>query len=157
MKTATISLFTFISLAFGLFINSCNKNDKGKNCKEYHVSSSSKSSHHLGKNCMECHTYGGEGEGCFNVAGSLFEIETETPTKIGYIEFFTEKGAKGEMKYKVYVDNSGNFYSTDIGDVTHLYAKFTGESDETHIMKAPLTSGACNSCHGVTTSKIGLK
>lgn len=157
MKTATFSLITFLFISFGITINSCKKNDAGKNCKEYHVSSSSKTSHNFGKNCMECHYYDGSGEGCFNVAGSLSDLKTNSPINIGYIEFYTEKNGQGEMKYKVYVDNAGNFYSTDIGDVTHLYAKFTGESDETHYMKAPLTSGACNSCHGNTTSKIGIK
>ena len=153
MKNFSIFFITFILFSFSLFINSCKKN-KDKNCKIYNVSSSSKSSHNNGQNCIECHTYGGKGEGCFNVAGSMYNSIDKTPMKSGYINLHTEANGKGTLKAKINVDQSGNFYSSDIGDVSGLFVSITGTKGEVRFMSQPLTTGACTSCHGNSTALI---
>ncbi len=153
MKNFSIFFFTFILFSFSLFINSCKKN-KDKNCKIYNVSSSSKSSHNNGQNCIDCHTYGGKGEGCFNVAGSMFNSSDKTPMVSGYISLYTEANGKGILKSKINVDQSGNFYSSDIGEVSGLYASITGPKGEVRYMSQPLKTGACTSCHGNSTAII---
>lgn len=153
MKNFSIFFITFILFSFSLFINSCKKN-KDKNCKIYNVSSSSKSSHNNGQNCIECHTYGGKGEGCFNVAGSMYNSIDKTPMKSGYINLHTEANGKGTLKAKINVDQSGNFYSSDIGDISGLYVSITGTKGEVSYMSQPLTTGACTSCHGNSTAII---
>jgi hypothetical protein len=153
MKNSSILLITFVLFSLSLFINSCKKN-KDKNCKIYNVSSSSKSSHNNGQNCIDCHTYGGKGEGCFNVAGSMYNSSDKTPMVSGYISLYTEASGKGTLKAKINVDQSGNFYSSDIGEVSGLYASITGPKGEVRHMSQPLTTGACTSCHGNSTAII---
>ena len=153
MKNSSILLITFVLFSLSLFINSCKKN-KDKNCKIYNVSSSSKSSHNNGQNCIDCHTYGGNGEGCFNVAGSMFNSSDKTPMVSGYISLYSEAYGKGTLKAKINVDQSGNFYSSDIGEVSGLYASITGPKGEVRHMSQPLTTGACTSCHGNSTEII---
>ncbi|MBI1837688.1 MAG: hypothetical protein HYR91_10540 [Flavobacteriia bacterium] len=157
MKTSVFYLFIFCFISLGISINSCNKNNN-RNCKKFNVSASSKSSHYNSQSCIQCHTYGGKGEGCFNIAGSMYESKDgEKPLKQGYIKLYTLPNGEGEMKAKINVDASGNFYSSELGDVTHLYASITGPKGETMYMKAPLTSGDCNSCHGSITNSIWTK
>ena len=152
MKNTTVVFFLFISFSvLLLFANSCTKN---KNCKQNNISSSSKTSHNIGKNCITCHTYGGKGEGCFNVAGSLYDSITKAALTYGNVKLYTAPNGEGTLKHKINVDKSGNFYSTDNIDVNGLYPSVTGPDGKTHYMSSPITSGACNSCHGVSTASI---
>ena len=152
MKKTTFIFYLFLCFSTLLImINSCTKN---KNCKQNNISSSSRTSHNIGQNCINCHTYGGKGEGCFNIAGSIYDSITKSPLTYGNVKLYTQPNGKGTLKYKVNLDKSGNYYSTENIDVNGLYPAVTGPDGKNHYMSSPITSGACNSCHGVSTPSI---
>ncbi|MBI1837687.1 MAG: hypothetical protein HYR91_10535 [Flavobacteriia bacterium] len=150
MKFSTIILIGFIFFAFGLSINSCKKNGS---CKQKNISSSSKDSHNSGQSCTQCHTSGGQGEGCFNVAGSAF-TNTATALTGGTVDLYTGPNGTGNVKYSIIIDKSGNFYSTASMDINDLYPVVTGPNGTKKYMSTPISSGSCNSCHGNSTNKI---
>lgn len=149
----TYLLFAFITIGTLLSTNSCNKD---KNCHEYNVSSSTKTSHNGGQECISCHTNSGKGEGCFNIAGTVYR-ENGAPVNQGNIKLYTLPNGQGTLKAKVNIDQSGNFYTTESVDVQGLYPVVYGENGMVQYMSSPITNGACNSCHGVSTTKIFIK
>ncbi len=153
MKANSISFFIFVIFSIGLSLNSCKKNKK---CDETKISSVSENSHNSGQNCMSCHYSEGKGEGCFNAAGSLFSSGGSNLSS-GKIILYTAPNGGGTAKYTITVDQSGNFYSTESIDVSGLYPAAFGPTGEVHFMSSPISSGACNSCHGVSTGKIWSK
>jgi hypothetical protein len=139
---ATILVFTFPS---------CKKNK----CGDTNVSFSGGSkSHNFGQNCLNCHKSGGEGEGCFNVAGSASNSSLTSNLTGGTIKLYTGAGGTGTLKYTIQIDSKGNFYTTESIDYSGLYPAITGTSGATSYMSSSLNTGACNSCHGVSTGKI---
>lgn len=145
----------FILLISGFFtLVSCKKLFA---CHEENISSAgANKSHNKGQNCMQCHLAGGQGEGCFNVAGTLYKADLQNSQSGGKVELFTAPNGAGTLKYTIAIDNKGNFYSTAKIDYTGLYPKVTSPSGASIFMSSPLSSGACNSCHGPSTSKLGL-
>lgn len=139
---ATILVFTFPS---------CKKNK----CGDTNVSFAGGSkSHNFGQNCLNCHKSGGEGEGCFNVAGSASNSALTSNLTGGTIKLYTGAGGTGTLKYTIQIDNKGNFYTTESIDYSGLYPAITGPSGATSYMSSSLNTGACNSCHGVSTGKL---
>jgi hypothetical protein len=153
MKTANSLLF--FGLIIGLFtLASCQKYWA---CKEENISSAgSNKSHNKGMNCMQCHVSTGEGEGCFNVAGTVYQSNLQNTVSSGKVELYTGPNGSGTLKYTIAIDGKGNFYTTDNVDYTGLYPKVTGPSGASISMGSPLSTGACNSCHGLSTGKIGI-
>lgn len=145
----------FIAFLSGLFLLvSCKKMFA---CHEENISSAGSSkSHNKGQNCMQCHTASGEGEGCFNVAGTLYKSDLQSAQNGGTVELYTEPNGGGTLKFTIAIDAKGNFYSTANISYTGLYPKVTSPSGASIYMNSPLSSGACNSCHGPSTSKLGL-
>ena len=151
-KSNRILFLTFIS-GFSLLV-SCKKMFA---CHEENISSTGSSkSHNKGQNCMQCHTASGEGEGCFNVAGTLYKADLQNAQNGGTVELYTAPNGQGTLKYTIAIDNKGNFYSTAKIDYAGLYPKVTSPSGASIYMNSALSSGACNSCHGPSTSKLGL-
>ncbi len=153
----------FKSLAFILFavlsimiIQSCEKDEENEN--ETKVSSySSDESHNNGKNCMTCHVSGGDGEGWFIVAASVYDETKTNPYPGATVKLYTEPNGSGTLKATIEVDKKGNFYTTaslDFG--SGLYPAVEGNST-TKYMNSKISNGQCNSCHGVTTDKIWTK
>ncbi len=104
-------------------------------------------SHNAGQNCMDCHTPGGEGEGWFEVAGTVYD-STRTNTY---------PNATGTLHYTLQVDALGNFYTTeDMKAPAGLYVAVQGDNQTNH-MQSILSSRNCNSCHGVGTERIWTK
>jgi hypothetical protein len=132
--------------------------DKDNNCDKTVISTfSQKNSHNSGKNCMECHIDGGEGDGCFITAGSVYEDDFQTPYVNASVKLFTEPNGGGDLKATIEVDEKGNFYTTDVIYGVTLYPAVTGLSGITEYMTNFVTSGACNNCHGVSTDRIWTK
>lgn len=126
-------------------------------CNEENISSAGENdSHNKGQNCMQCHVAGGEGEGCFNVAGTLYKADLQSSQTGGVVELYTEPNGAGTLKYTIAIDSKGNFYSTAKIDYTGLYPKVTSPSGASIYMSSPLSSGACNSCHSPSSSPLGL-
>ena len=150
-----ISVYTFYSIVLLTAVNlqSCAKDST----KVVVSSSNSKESHNLGKNCMSCHTSGteaGNEGGVFNIAGSVYDSTLLNANSNSTIYMYTGPGATGTLKYTIPVDQNGNFYATGGVDFSvALYPVVQGSSSTYH-MSSPTSSGACNSCHNVTTDKI---
>ncbi len=146
--TQTFPIYLIVSFTF-FFAYSC------EDAFESKVSShNSQGSHNVGLNCMECHYKGGQGEGVFNVAGTVYQHDTLLIFPNTTIELYTGPHGTGSLKYTLEGDAYGNFYSTKnirFGD--GLYPAISGVSGTTH-MAEPVTTGACNSCHGVTTDHL---
>jgi mono/diheme cytochrome c family protein len=103
---------------------------------------------------MQCHYDGGEGEGCFVVAGTVYDSMQINTKSSGSIEFYTEPNGQGQKVKTVAIDSKGNFFTTDLFNVQGLYPVAVGTNGSKQYMGSALTSGQCNSCHGVTTNKI---
>jgi cytochrome c553 len=152
MKTNSILFIAFISITVLLATPSCKKN---KDCGETNISSAGgDDSHNFGQNCMSCHKIDGKGEGCFVVAGSVSNSALTNPLTSGTVRLYTQANGGGTLKHTIQIDSKGNFHTTDNIDFTGLYAAVTGPSGTTQYMSSSLSSGACNSCHGSSTSKL---
>lgn len=107
-------------------------------------------SHKAGQDCMICHVSGGDGEGWFTVAGTVYESGLTSIYPNATVKLYTGSNGTGDLVSTVEVDQNGNFYTTKIIDFgTGLYILVEGNTS-TKNMYASITSGKCNSCHGAT-------
>lgn len=137
-----------------LLLQSCQKDDEGGESEQKVSTHNEKESHNMGINCMNCHKSGGSGEGIFNIAGTVYnDLKTGTYAN-ATVKLFTEPNETGLLKYTVQVDAFGNFYTTENIDFgTGLYPSIEGNSSTTN-MASSITTGQCNSCHGISTDRI---
>lgn len=152
MKINSILMTLLIVSATLLAVPSCKKTS---DCSETNISSSGgDDSHNFGQNCMSCHTSGGTGKGCFNVSGSASNSALTSNLSSGTIKFYTAANGGGTLKYTVAIDAKGNFHTTESNTYTGLYPAITGPSGTTKYMSTAISTGACNSCHGASTTKL---
>ena len=138
-----------------LVFPSCEKENGGNEKK---ISShGSNESHNMGQNCMECHKSGGEGEGWFNIAGTVYDSTMLSTLANTTIKLYTEADGGGQLKYTFEGDAKGNYYSTeDVNFGDGLFPSVQGPTG-TKYMSTSVKTGACYSCHNVTTDKIWTK
>lgn len=150
-------MFFSLSLLFFL-INACEKNENEKNESKTKISANfDNESHNMGKNCMSCHTSGGNGEGWFNIAGTVYNENLTTTYPNKRVNLYTQPNGGGTLKYSLEVDAKGNFYSTETIDFgSGLYPSAVG-STTTKYMGSSTTTGQCSSCHGVSNDRIWTK
>ncbi|MEP7264991.1 MAG: hypothetical protein ABI772_10860 [Bacteroidota bacterium] len=118
-------------------------------------SAGSRESHNMGLNCMNCHTAGGDGEGCFNIGGTAYSDDLKTTFPGCVIDLYTEAGAKGELVTSLVSDGKGNFYTgRAVNWGKGLYPTITSPAGNSENMLEPITNGGCNKCHGSTTDRI---
>ncbi len=145
----SIALFTFI------LFTACEK----ENENETKISqNNTDESHNLGQNCMNCHVSGGNGEGWFTVAGSLYDKSKLNAYPNGSVKLSTGPKGSGTLVNVIEIDRKGNFYTTqtiDFGD--GLYVGVYGTNGEQKFMSSKITTGECNSCHGNTTDKLWIE
>jgi hypothetical protein len=152
MKINSILFAGFLAGVTLISVPSCKKNEK---CGESNISEAGgDDSHNFGQNCLNCHKSGGEGEGCFSVAGSISNQALSSSLSVGTVKLYTAANGGGILKYTIQIDSKGNFYTTESIDVAGLYPAATGSDGTPHYMSSSLSSGACNSCHGVSTAKL---
>lgn len=146
-----IVLSVVLIFAFGC------ENEGGEN--ETKISSfNDNESHNFGKNCMSCHISGGEGEGWFNVAGSIYGSDQISPFSNATIEFYTEANGQGALVKTVEGDALGNFYTTEeINFSSGLYPVISDGLDKNYTMNSSVNSGACTSCHGSSTEVLYIR
>ncbi len=150
MKLNVIASF-FVLFSILTIVVSCNK-EGGNSTKISSIGGTR--SHNQGNNCMNCHKSGGEGDGWFNVAGTVYDSLKTSTYPNGTVRLYTGPGGTGTLKYTIYVDAKGNFYTTEAIDFgSGLYPSVQG-STATHYMAATIGTGQCNSCHGVSTDKL---
>jgi cytochrome c553 len=110
-------------------------------------------SHNAGKNCLSCHKSGGEGEGIFTVGGTVYNSSGSGMSGVT-VELFDNADRTGSPVASLTSDGSGNFHTTSkITFGIGLYATLTSGSKSAS-MSSAITTGACNSCHGVSAGKI---
>lgn len=137
-------------LAFAM--PSCKKN-YGKHDKKISQYNQTES-HHAGENCMSCHSQGGGGEGWFEIAGTVYDTSYSSIIENATIRLYTGINGTGDLKYTIEGDKKGNFFTTKSVDFGNgLYPVVSGPTISNH-MSTPITTGACNSCHGVSTDRI---
>lgn len=115
-------------------------------------------SHNMGQDCLICHVQGGDGEGWFRVAGTLYNNSQTSTYPNGNVKLTTEPNGSGALVKTIEIDSKGNFYTTETVDFgTGLYVGVFGTSGEQKFMTSKISTGACNSCHGTTTEKIWIE
>jgi len=116
----------------------------------------SSESHNIGRDCIECHKSGGEGEGWFTVAGSVYDVSLANLYAGATVKLSTEPLNGGTIVKTIEVDKKGNFYTTENVSFTDgLYVSVTGKTGIVKYMTQKISSGHCNNCHG--TNKIGVE
>ena len=104
-------MYTFKTVIFIislLFLLSCKKNEKATNISPYNETEA----HNMGQNCMNCHKSGGDGEGIFQAAGTVYDSTLSVTLPNTTVYLYTEQGGNGTLKHTVEVDGLGNFYTT---------------------------------------------
>lgn len=103
------------------------------------------SSHNTGKNCLACHR--------FSVGGSVYKKDLTSTYPGSVVKLTTQPNGAGTVVATMTTDKSGNIrLSSSISFGSGLYVGITGSAG-TQYMKAAITSGGCNACHGNTTSR----
>ena len=145
MKIITLALVIFmLSVLF-----SCKKDGSGEQ-KDITSTSLSSESHNNGQNCMICHKKGGQGNGWFNIAGSVYNSTQTFPYITATVELRTDQSGGGTLVKSVEVDQIGNFYTNNPIDFgSGLYASVIG-GISTQYMSSKITNGACNYCHDLS-------
>jgi len=110
-------------------------------------SSVSGTSHNTGKDCMDCHH--------FTIAGSVYNKALTSVFPAAVVKLTSQANGEGTVLGTFTVDKSGSFYaSSAISYGSGLYVSVLGSSGNVKHMNSAITSGACNSCHGPSTSKV---
>ncbi len=138
-------------LTIVVLISACEKNGENER-KISHYNNTE--SHETGMNCMNCHRSGGEGEGWFNVGGTVYNEQMNAVFPNATIRLYTGENGTGQLKGTIEVDGKGNFYTTESIDFSGgLFPSVEGQNS-TKYMTTAIGAGACNSCHGVSTDKL---
>lgn len=155
--------YQLLNLAIGaaismMVVSACQKIKDNKNKKEVNISAhGGDESHNMGQNCMSCHSKGGDGEGWFNAAGTVYDSTQSQTVPNTTIRLYSGPKGSGTLVHTVYGDQLGNFHTTEGIDFgSGLYPVVEGPNG-TKYMSSTISSGECNSCHGVSTNKIWVK
>ncbi len=152
----TLKVTFLISAAFMIIvlIQSCTKDiNEGSNGSVITSSAGTSRSHNMGQNCMNCHKQGGSGDGWFIAAGTIYDNSANTAYPNATIKFYTGPNATGTLMVTISGDNLGNFYTSQAMNFTAgLYPAVQGKTT-TRYMSTSISTGQCNSCHGVSTGR----
>ena len=111
-------------------------------------------SHNMGQNCMTCHKDNGSGKGIFIVAGTVYTSDFSATNPNATIYLTSQENGNGEVLATIEVDKKGNFFTTEQIILTNAFPYITNSNNESIYMSTAASTGQCNSCHGVSTSKI---
>ena len=158
LKVSIVISTLFFSI---VLIQSCSKettssseNEGGGESSTGASTSGTSKSHNMGLNCMNCHKAGGSGEGIFTAAGTVYNSTATATFPNATIKFFTGPNGTGNLVYTMSGDNLGNFYTSQaLNFAVGLYPAVQGTAT-TRYMSTSISTGQCNSCHGVSTGKI---
>jgi hypothetical protein len=96
---------------------------------------------------MSCHK--------FTTAGSVYNKTLTAAFPGAIVKLTSQPNGGGTVLGTFTVNKSGSFYtSSSINFGSAIYVNVTGSSGTVKYMATPITSGACNSCHGSSSSKI---
>ena len=150
MKNKAKPLLALTLLIMVVMLSCENENENETKISTYNSSKS----HNAGQNCMNCHTKGGEGEGWFEVAGTVYDSQKANTYPNATVRLYSGPNGAGDLIVTLQVDELGNFYSTEgINFGGGLYPSVQGDV-QTNYMQSSIATGQCNSCHGNTTGRI---
>ena len=145
----------FNILCIGLLVMSMDSCKHGK-CESGPLSSVSRDSHNAGENCMRCHLPDGEGEICWNVAGTIYNASGQQPVSGVQVALFTAPLGGGELRQTLQSDGTGNIYtSSSVAFGSGLFPAVI-HSGDTAFMAEAIHDGACNRCHGSSTDRVKM-
>ena len=143
-----------LTVVVAMVLTAC---DSGEDDEAKVSRSGTSESHNAGKNCMTCHSPGGSGEYVFSVAGTVYKPDLVSVHPGSVIRFHSAVDGGGNLVASIEVDDKGNFYTTEPVNLTAgPFASAEGTA-ATRYMQTSLSAGACNGCHGVTTSVISVE
>ena len=141
-----------------IVMQSCEKEREHEGCGEKKISAFNKDdSHNMGQNCMNCHYDGGKGEGCFIVAGTVYDSLRTSTYRNSTIRLYTDTNGGGQLRATVYGDGRGNFYTTESVDFSGGLFPAVTSAGGTQYMPLAITQGSCNSCHGNNVVNLWAK
>jgi hypothetical protein len=140
-----VFVLLILGITFGLF--AC-ENETGDEVEGQ--SNASGTSHNTGKNCMGCHR--------FTAAGSVYNKALSSGFSGAVIKLTSQANGAGTVLGTFTANKSGSFYSSStINFGSGIFVSVTGSSGNVKHMSSAITSGACNSCHGSSTSKVWVE
>lgn len=152
MKKTIITLTLLLGGISFILLNSCKSNKCGQT--KYSQANESES-HNMGKNCLSCHVSGGKGDGCFEVGGTVYGSDKKTTVSGGTLKLYTGPNGTGSLVTTLAIDKLGNVYTTNSVDFSSgLYPVVISSGGQTQYMGSKTTTGACNSCHGVSQDVV---
>lgn len=138
-------VFSILLIGLIVVLFACEKENDGEEVGGQ--STVSGTSHNTGKNCLSCHQ--------FTAAGSVYNKALSSGFPGALVKLTTQANGAGTVLGTFTVNKSGSFYtSSSINYGTGIYVSVTGSSGSTKYMSSAITTGACNSCHGSSTSKV---
>jgi hypothetical protein len=134
--------------------SSCSKDDESSSGESLISATNGNKSHNAGQNCMNCHVTGGQGEGSFVAAGTVYSSAT-TVSPNSVITLSTGANGTGTVKATLYGDAKGNFYTTAPIDFSGgLYPSVKNTAGASRYMSSSITQAACNGCHSSSNNRI---
>lgn len=151
MKQTTFALCVFVGIISAYIITSCQHTfDCGTEKK---ISTANGKSHNAGKNCISCHVPNGQGDGCFSIAGTVYD-KTGAIAPTATIQFYAQPNGGGTLKATIPVNTSGSFYTSE--SMVGYYPAVVSKAGTKTFMATPIAQGGggCALCHGNSTSNI---
>lgn len=144
-------IFTFIVLMFSVLVSCENEDFENGENKDLSSSFNKKESHNTGQDCLICHKLGGQGEGNFHVAGTVYNSSGNAVYPNATVKLYTGPNGTGTLIKTIEVDGKGNFYTTGMVNFdSGLFVTVTGTTGKISIMSSSVTTGQCNSCHDLS-------
>lgn len=116
-------------------------------------------SHNAGQNCGSCHNKNGnEAEleaRWWTVSGTVFNSQNGAQNN-AIVELWEKPNRQGKLVKRLVSDDLGNFYTNQILNFKGgVYPTIT-VNNQTISMGSAFNGGSCNSCHGITTTKLSI-
>jgi hypothetical protein len=116
-------------------------------------------SHNTSENCGSCHNVNGNEAvieaGWWTLSGSVLNSQSRAPQK-AVVELWEKPNKQGNLIKRLEVDDLGNFYTNQIINFKGgVYPSIT-TNNQTISMGTAFNGGSCNSCHGISTTKLTI-
>lgn len=104
-----------------------------------------------GQDCTQCHSE-------YTIAGTVYDFDLQNYYADAKLYFYTEANAGGTLVTTLEVDANGNYYTTESVDFSNgLYPVLENAAgDYRNYMLSSINTGACSSCHGVSTLPVHI-
>ena len=156
MMTKKVFIIITMMISTLLLFESCEKEENEGN-ELMNSSYNETESHNMGQDCMSCHKQGGDGEGWFVVAGTVYDSLKTSTYPNSTVKLYSGPNGTGTLVATIEVDGLGNFYSTNNIDFgSGLYTSARGNTTTKHMITS-INTGNCNSCHGESVDRIWTK